>query len=124
MQKDPDSATRSAPESPIIRLIENSDAIACQETGTSGTPKESAPEAEKTSPSVAAKGGDTAAFAGSSGGEAGGSGKSTVSVVPFESLHESAQEELGKELFDDPLLTVEMCRSLQIICNGASNSPR
>jgi len=72
VHKDPDSATRSAPESPIIGLIENSDAIACQETGTSGTPKESAPEAEKTSPSVAAKGGDTAAFAGSGGGEAGG----------------------------------------------------
>jgi len=72
VHKDPDSATRSAPESPIIGLIENSDAIACQETGTSGTPKESTPEAKKTSPSIATKGGDTVAFARSGGGEAGG----------------------------------------------------
>ena len=84
MQSDPEATTRSAPESPIIGLIENSDAAACQEAGTSGTPKESAPKAEKSSlfadqlpPSAAAKEADTAA-ADTSGEEAGGSGKSTV----------------------------------------------
>ena len=113
MQNDPDSAARSAPESLIIGLIENSNATAYQEAGTSGLPTEyapgaenSAPTAEQLPPSATAREAATAA-AGTSSGEDGGSGKSTVRVVPFQSLPECAQEELGKELFDDPLLTVE-----------------
>ena len=47
VQSDPDSTTRSAPESPIIGLIENSDAATYYEGSTSGTPKESTPEAKK-----------------------------------------------------------------------------
>ena len=124
-------------------MIENSNAGTCPEVGTSGTLKESALDAEKTSPSAIAKGGDPGATeqlplpvrganttgsgggkARTGGGEAGVSGKSTIRVVPFQSLPESVQEELGKELFDDPLLTRKICRSLQILCNGASNSPR
>ena len=112
------------PESPTIELIENSDAIACQEINTSGTPKESTAEAEKTSPYVAAKGGDTAAFARSGSGEAGGLGKSTIRVVLFQSLPESAQEELGKELFDDPLLTVENLQKLADYMQWSLNSLR
>ena len=56
VRNDPESTTRSAPDSPIIGLIENSDTIASQEAGTSGTPNESAPDTEKTSPSTAARG--------------------------------------------------------------------
>ena len=47
MQSDPEATTRSAPESPIIGLIENSDAATYYEGSTSGTPKESTPEAKK-----------------------------------------------------------------------------
>ena len=89
MQSDPDSATRSAPESPIIGLIENADAATYHEACISGTPKESAPDTRKTSPFGATRGSDTIAFTGSGGGEAGGSGESTVRVVPFKSLLES-----------------------------------
>ena len=52
VQSDPDSATRSAPESPIIGLIENSDAATYYEGSTSGTPKESTPEAKKKLPQL------------------------------------------------------------------------
>ena len=101
MQSDPESTSRSVPGSPIIGLIENSAAAACQETGTSGTSKESTPEAKKSSPS-----------ANTGGGVAGGSENPTVQVVPFQSLPQSAQEELGKDLFDDPLLSVENVKKL------------
>ena len=93
-------------------MIKKSDAAACQEVGTSGTSKESGPGAEKSSPSAIASDATTTAAAGTGGGEAGGSGKSSVRVVPFQSLPESAQEELEKELFDDPLLTVENVKKL------------
>jgi len=76
--------------------------------GTSGTAKESAHEAEKSAP-IAEQIPPSAA---ASGGEAGGSGRSSVRVVPFQSLPQSAQEELGKEPFDDPLLTVENVKKL------------
>jgi len=115
----PEASTRSAPDSPIIGLIENSDAAACQEVGTSGTSKEPAPGAEKGSlfaeqlpPSAPASDAATTAAGGTGSGEARGSSKSSVRVVPFQSLPDSAQEELGKELFDDPLLTVENVKKL------------
>ena len=112
MQNDPESTTRSAPESPIIGLIESSAAAgACQEAGTSGTSKESTPEITKPSPSVAT--GETAtATASTSDSEAKGSRNPTVRVVPFQSMPQSTQEELGKELFDDPLLSVENMKKL------------
>jgi len=109
VENDPESTTRSAPDSPIIGLIENSDAVASQEVGTSGTSKESAPGTEKISPSTEQV---PSSAAGTGGGETGGSNKSSVRVVPFQSLPESAQEELGKELFDDPLLTMENVQKL------------
>ena len=84
----------------------------------SGMKKESAPEAEKSAPSgdqappsVATSDGAAATTAATSG-EAGGSGRPGIRVVPFQSLPSSAQEELGKELFDDPLLTVENVKKL------------
>ena len=105
VQSDPDSTTRSAPESLIIGLIESSTAAACQEAGTSGT------SIPRPHPS-AATGETTTTTAGIGSGEAEGSRNPTVRVVPFQSLPQSAQEELGKELFDDSLLTVENVKKL------------
>ena len=70
MQKDPDATTRSAPESPVIGLIENSTAV-CQDAGTSGTSKEPNPEAPKLTPPAAT--GETATATGIGGSEAKGS---------------------------------------------------
>ena len=118
MESDPETTTRSAPDSPIIELIGNSDAAASQEVGTSGTSKEAAPGAEKSSPSAEqlpppATASDAAtAAAATSGGEARRSGSSKVRVVPFQSLPSSAQEELGKKRFDDPMLTMENVQKL------------
>ena len=75
MQRDPEATTRSAPESPVIGLIENPAAV-CQDAGTSGTSKESNPEAPKLTPSVATE--DTSAAAGIGGGEAEGSRNPTI----------------------------------------------
>ena len=69
------------------------------------------PNARKSS-APAATGATATATAGTGGGEARGSGKSTIPVVPFQSLPQSAQEELRKELFDDPLLTIENVQKL------------
>ena len=124
VENDPELTTRSAPDSPIIGLIESSDAATCQEVGTSGTPKISAPEVDKsapsseqTSPSEATSDGTTAT-ATTTSGEAGGSGKPGVRVVPFQSLPSSENS-----LMILCLLWITY-RSLQTICNGASNSPR
>ena len=46
-------------------------------------------------------------------GKAGGSGTSGTRIIPFQSLPSSSQEELGKDLFDDPLLTPENMKKLQ-----------
>ena len=114
----PEASTRSAPDSPIIGLVKSSNVATCQEVGTSSTSNEDAPGAEKSSPSTeqvsphAAANDATTTAATSTGGEAGGSGRSGVRLVPFQSLPSCAQEELGKELFDDPLLTVENVKKL------------
>ena len=95
MQSDPETTTRSAPESPVIGLIESSaSAGTCQEAGTSGISKESAPGMTKPSPSAAA--GETSAAVGIGSGEGGGSRNPAVRVLPFQSLPQSAQEEMGK----------------------------
>ena len=100
-------------------MVESSNAAAFQEVDTSGASKEgtpgaekSAPSAEQIPPSTAASDSTGAAVAATSGGEAGGSGRSSVRVVPFQSLPSSTQEELGKELFDDLLLTVDNIQRL------------
>ena len=68
MQSDPKTTTRSAPESPVIGLIENSTAI-CQNADTPGTSNEPNPEAPKFTPSVATEGTPSAARIGSDGAE-------------------------------------------------------
>jgi hypothetical protein len=47
---------------------------------------------------------------GSSGVE--GSRGPAVQLVPFQSMPQSTQEELGMELFDDPLLSIENVKKL------------
>ena len=100
-----EGTSRSAPESPIIGLIEN--------------PSISTPSAEtldKLNPEVfehtpaAAEGTSNAAEPGSSGAE--GSKGPVVRLVPFQSMPQTAQEELGKELFDDPLLSLDNMKKL------------
>ena len=90
-------------------MIENSTAI-CQDAGTSRTLKESNPEAPKLTPSTATEDTSTAAGIGSGGAE--GSRNPAVWVVPFQSLPQSTQEEMGKELFDDPLLSIDNIKKL------------
>ena len=109
------------PESPVIGLIENPAAV-CQDAGTSGRSKESNPEAPKPTPTAASE--DTSATAGIGSSEAEGSRNASGRVVPFQSLPQSAQEEMGKELFDDPLLSIDNVKKSQIVCSGASNIPK
>ena len=59
---------------------------------------------------AAAKGTSNAGGTGSSGAE--GSRGLAVRLVPFQSMPQSTQEELGKELFDDPLLYVDNIKKL------------
>ena len=58
----------------------------------------------------ATEGASNAGGAGSSG--AGGSKGPSIRLVPFQSMPQSTQEELGKELFDDPLLSVDNMKKL------------
>ena len=79
---------------------------------TAGKSSEPDPETPDHTPETI-EGASNAGGAGSSG--AGGSKGPSIRLVPFQSMPQSTQEEYGKELFDDPLLTV---------CNVALNLPR
>ena len=74
------------------------------------TSKEPALEVPASTPSTASKGTPNVAGCGSDKAE--GSKNPTVRLVPFQSMPQSTQEELGKELFDDPLLFVENMKKL------------
>ena len=87
MERDLEATTRSAPESPVIGLIENSTAI-CQNADTPGTSNEPNPGSPKLTPSTATEGTSTAA--GIANNEAEGSRNAAVRVVPFQSLPQSA----------------------------------
>ena len=98
MQSDPETTTRSAPESPVIGLIENSTAIGqnADTPGTSnepnlGTSNESNPEAPKLTPSAATERTSNAHGIGSGGAE--GSRDPAVRVIPFQTLPQSTREE-------------------------------
>ena len=41
-----------------------------------------------------------------------GSRNPSVRLVPFQSMPQSTQEELGKELFDDPLMSIDNVKKL------------
>ena len=81
---------------------------------TPGDSKEDAPGPEKSAPSSAStEKPSPSTSAAAAAGEAKGSGSSGTRIIPFQSLPSSVQEELGKELFDDPLLTPENMKKLQ-----------
>ena len=103
MQNSSEGTSRSAPESPVIGLIENPSAI-FPNVDTAGISNEPNPQAPKCTP-AAAQGASNADGVGSSGAQ--GSRGPAVRLVPFQSMPQSTQKELGKELFDDPLLSVD-----------------
>ena len=114
----PETSTRSTPESPIIGLIENSIALS-PNMDMPGMSKESALEVPTPTPADG-----TSNVVGLGSDRAEGSKNPTVRLVPFQSMPQSTQEELGKELFDDPLLFVDNVKNLLITCNGALSIPR
>src|SRR6185312_14472351 len=67
------------------------------------------PQAPECTP-VVAEGDSNADETGNSGAQ--GSRGPAVRLVPFQSMPRSTQEELGKELFDDPLLSIDNMKKL------------
>ena len=108
MQSSSEGTSRSAPESPVIVLIENPSSSLLN-ADTAGISNEPNPEAPKHTP-AAAEGASNADGTGSSGAQ--GSRGPAVRLVPFQSMPQSTQEELGKELFYDPLLSVDNVKKL------------
>ena len=98
-----EGTNRSAPESPVIGLIENPVA-GLPNVDTAGKSNEPNPEAPDHTP-AAAEGASNAGGTGSSGAE--GSRGPAVQSMP-----QSTQEELGKELFDDSLLSIDNVKKL------------
>ena len=70
----------------------------------------SLPSPETSDTPTDAKEASNAGGSGSSGAE--GSKGPSVRLVPFQSLPQSAQEEMGNELFDDPLLSLDNMKKL------------
>ena len=109
MESNPETSTRSTPGSPIIGLIENSTAL-FPNMDMPGTSKEPTLEVPTPTPSPTVDGTSNAAGLGSDRAE--GSKNPIVQLVPFQSMPQSTQEELGKELFDNPLLFVDNMKKL------------
>ena len=97
-----EETSRSAPNYTIIGLIENP-AANFPSADTAEKPSKPSPKTSDTP--AAAERASKAGGSGSSGAE--GSKGPSVRLVPFQSMPQSAQEELGKELFDDPLLSLD-----------------
>ena len=76
---------------------------------TAERPSEPSPKAPNHTP-VTAEGASNAGGSGNNGAE--GSKGPSVRLVPFQSMPQSTQKELGKKLFDDPLLTVDNMKKL------------
>jgi cytochrome c peroxidase len=70
----------------------------------------SKPNPETSNTPAAAEGASNAGRSGSSGAE--GSKGPSIRLLPFQSMPQSAQEELGKELFDIPLLSLDNMKKL------------
>ena len=105
MSSDSEETSRSAPESPVIGLIKTP---AANLSNVDTAEKSNEPNPESTP--VAAEGASNAS--GSRSNEAEGSKGPTVRLVLFQSMPQSTQEELGKELFDDPLLSLDNMKKL------------
>ena len=103
-----EGTSRSAPESPVIGLIENPSA-SLPNADTAGISTEPNPQATEHTP-AAAEGASNADGTGNSGAQ--GSRGPAVRLVPFQSMPQSTQHELGKELFDDPLLSIDNVKKL------------
>ena len=87
-----EGTSRSAPESPVIGLIETP-AASLPSADTAKKPSEPTLKAPKHTP-AAAEETSNAGGSGSNGAE--GSKGPSVRLVPFQSMPQSAQEELGK----------------------------
>jgi len=99
--------SRSAPDSPVIGLIETPTA-SFSSVDTAEKPSEPSPETSDNHTAT-----EGASKAGGSGSiETAGSKGPFVRLVPFQSMPQSAQEELRKELFDDPLLSLDNMKKL------------
>jgi len=109
MESNPEASTRSTPDSLVIRLIENS-TTPSPSADMPGMSRE--PPLEVPASTPAAAGEDTSNTARCGSDKAEGSKNPTVRLVPFQSMPQSTQEELGKDLFDDPLLSVENMKKL------------
>ena len=108
MSSSSEGTSRSAPESPIIGLIENPSAslLNADTTRISNEPSPQAPDH-----TLAAAEGDSNADETSNSGAQGSRGRA-VRLVTFQSMPRSTQEELGKELFDDSLLSIDNVKKL------------
>ena len=108
MSSSSERTNRSAHESPIIGLIEDPSAglPSADTDGISSKPNPQAPERAQT----AAEGGSNTDGTGNNGAQ--GLRSPAVRVLPFQSMPQSTQEELGKELFDDPLLSIDNMKKL------------
>ena len=109
MESIPEASTRSTPDSPVIGLIKNSTSLS-PSVAMPRTSKEATLEIPASTPSAAGEG--TSSVAGCGGDKAEGSKNPTVRLVPFQSMPKSTQEELGKVLFDDPLLSMDNMKKL------------
>ena len=108
MSSSSEGTSQSAPESPVIGLIKTPAAsLPCIDTAEK--PREPTLEAPEHTPAAAERA-SNAGGSGSNGAE--GSKGPSVRLVPFQTMPQSTQEELGKELFDDPLLTVDNIKKL------------
>jgi len=87
-----------------LGLVQDSAGANSQGAGTSE-------ETDKFAP--ASSDGVKASLSSAATGEAGGSSSAGTRIIPFQSLPKSVQEELGAELFNDPLLTPENMKKLQ-----------
>ena len=102
MSSGSEETSRSASDSTVIGLIETM-AASFPSVDTARKPSEPSPGTSDTP--AATKGASKAGGSGSSGAE--GSKGPSIRLVPFQSMPQLAQEEVGKELFDDPLLSLD-----------------
>jgi len=108
MSSGSEGTSRSALESPVIGLIKTP-AASLPSVDTAEKPSEPSPKAPDHT-SATAEGASNASGSGSNGAE--GSKGPSVRLVPFQSMPQSTQEELGKALFHDPLLTIDNMKKL------------
>ena len=93
MSSGSEGTSQSAPESPVIGLMETP-ATSLPSVDTAKKPSEPSPKAPDHTPAIV-EGASNAGGSGSNGAEA--SKGPSVRLVPFQSMPQSTQEELGKK---------------------------